>query len=169
MNDLKDKLAANGIDDHARILEFQRAYGGVSDPLGRNAFVWGVIHQAPVHMAPNELEVLEAEGDEPALVQCADADPQDALFIDSNGAIYDSRGAPAYGSFEAMFRRGKLLANYSFDYGRWNEVKRNEAQVLANAERFGDFSDPVLRLLTWQGYVVEAIDDKIVGVFKTSV
>lgn len=167
MHDLEIKLKARGVSNTDRIVEFQASYGGQVQYNGLNRWVWGVIHECPSEMEPNELEVLDPEGpEELPLVQCVDADPQDAIFLDPNGQIYDCCACLLYGSFEAMFKVEEILKGYAFDYQNWREIKEKEASVLDESVGIEEFQDSVVTLRRWGEYIVKIKQSQIIGLYR---
>ncbi len=167
---LRECLAEAGAENTGAYVAFQERYGGIRGWNGRNMMNWGLIHEQPSYLPPLGIGLFDEEKGYRAvpLLQCVDADPQDALFLDEKGVVFDFRADPVFDSAENLFLFEEFLSGHRFDYAMWNRANREWERLSAQMIPVAEVADSVTKLYRWEEWLLSVRADRLDGIYRPS-
>lgn len=118
-------ITGSGFPCFAPWLAFHDRYAGYVETVGRDGFIWGLVHRNPYWLAPNKPDI-DGEGDgQTWYITCADGHPSYDYRLENTGEFLG--GAPAE-SFDIHVERIAL---------GWEFKQRGEVRSLSTDEMRG--------------------------------
>ena len=163
IDELKRQLMEHGITKQEHLINYQQNYGGRSDFHGLNLLNWGLIHQKPYHLPSMTVNIEVFHG--APLIQCVDADPQDAMFMDEDGRIYDCSANPMYDSAQNMFLLDTLLDGYAVDIRAYSQVSRSWSELQNDVSKMLEYPDTLTDLYRWGDKIIMVTQGDVMTVY----